>query len=195
MVINSRSPEKSGGRFDSSNRELADMVRNILFFFSFFLLPFPAYADCTGPAGVNSQTRYDFALHKMFYCDGNDWIGIPDEGGGLGCVLDGVVVPDGGSFDFYSTQNHANCASVRQSRACTNGNLGGTASRRLTRRIAGKAPSGRSAPVTERFISECSAAAGVISGRRIHRQVSPSPAEAQIHPKARPTGRPIRTRL
>lgn len=63
----------------------------------------------------------------MFYCNGTNWIGIPAGAGGLGCVLDGVVVDDGNSFDFHSAQNHANCASVRTARACTNGTLGGNA--------------------------------------------------------------------
>ena len=101
------------------------MSKYLLFVFLFFLSA-PAFADCTSPAGVNSQTRYDFAQHKMFYCDGSNWVSIP-RSGGLGCVLDGVVVNDGSSFNFYSAQNHANCTTVRQSRLCTNGVLGGGA--------------------------------------------------------------------
>ncbi len=101
------------------------MSKYLLFVFLFFLSA-PAFADCASPAGVNSQTRYDFAQHKMLYCNGSNWIAIPSNGG-LGCVLDGVVVNDGSSFNFYSAQNHANCTTVRQSRLCTNGVLGGGA--------------------------------------------------------------------
>ncbi len=101
------------------------MSKYLLFVFLFFLSA-PAFADCTSPAGVNSQTRYDFAQHKMLYCNGTNWVAIPSSGG-LGCVLDGVVVNDGSSFNFYSAQNHANCTTIRQSRLCTNGVLGGGA--------------------------------------------------------------------
>lgn len=88
-----------------------------------------AMAACTTPDGEDSQTRYDFALHKMYVCNGTTWLEIPGGiSGGIGCALDGVQVPNGSSFNFYSTQSHANCNSVRLSRACTNGTLSGGAS-------------------------------------------------------------------
>lgn len=99
----------------------------LLFCFLIFS-PVQAIAACTSPAGVNSQTRYDFAAHKMFVCNNTDWLEIPSGvSGGIGCVLDNVVVPDGASYNFYNVQNHANCASVMAARACTNGTLGGNA--------------------------------------------------------------------
>lgn len=40
----------------------------------------PAFADCASPSGAESQTRYDFTAHTMYYCNGTDWV----EGGGGG---------------------------------------------------------------------------------------------------------------
>jgi hypothetical protein len=37
-----------------------------------------AFALCSSPSGAESQTRYDFTGHKMYYCDGTNWV----EGGG-----------------------------------------------------------------------------------------------------------------
>lgn len=33
----------------------------------------PALAVCEEPAGVESQTRYDFTQNRMLYCDGTEW--------------------------------------------------------------------------------------------------------------------------
>lgn len=44
----------------------------------------PAHADCASPAGAESATRYDFTAHKLYYCDGTDWVEIgAAEGGGV----------------------------------------------------------------------------------------------------------------
>lgn len=43
---------------------------------------FPAWADCVSPAGVESQTRYDFTLHTLHYCNGTDWVESGGAGGG-----------------------------------------------------------------------------------------------------------------
>lgn len=75
---------------------------------------------------MSSQTRYDFALHKLFYCDGSIWVGIP-RAPGFGCMLDGVAVPTGQSSHFYSAPNDADCNSIKQSRLCTDGELSGNA--------------------------------------------------------------------
>ena len=104
------------------------IVRAFTLFLTVFALlcAAPAFAACTTPDGVASQTRFDFATHKMLYCDGSNWIQIPSSGTGKGCVQDGVVVPSGVSYNFFSAQSHANCASIQQSRLCTDGVLGGT---------------------------------------------------------------------
>lgn len=52
----------------------------------FFLL-FPssqAFAACTSPAGAESQSRYDFTAHKLYYCDNTNWI---ESGGSSGGVI------------------------------------------------------------------------------------------------------------
>lgn len=40
-----------------------------------------AYAQCTSPDGEETQTRYDFTVHKMYYCDNTNWV---EMGAGLG---------------------------------------------------------------------------------------------------------------
>jgi hypothetical protein len=48
-----------------------------------------ASAACSSPDGAESQTRYDFAAHKLFYCNGSAWIEEgPGPTGGLpeGCL-------------------------------------------------------------------------------------------------------------
>lgn len=58
-------------------------------FFSFTLLFFllfssqSAFAACTSPPGAASQTRYDFGLNKLYYCNDTDWI---ESGGGGGVI-------------------------------------------------------------------------------------------------------------
>lgn len=44
----------------------------------------PALADCTSPAGAESQTRYDFSTHKLYYCNGTSWIETGGTAGGSG---------------------------------------------------------------------------------------------------------------
>lgn len=103
-------------------------MKALLTLFVLAVLMNSAFADCTSPPGAPSQTRYDFVQHKMFICSGTDWLAIPGGGsGGFGCVLDGVVVNDGDSFDFYSASSHADCNSIKLSRGCTNGELSGSA--------------------------------------------------------------------
>lgn len=59
----------------------------LVFLFSLFLIH-PALADCTSPAGAESQTRYDFTAHKLYYCDGTNWV---ESGGAAG----GADIPQG----------------------------------------------------------------------------------------------------
>lgn len=39
----------------------------------------PAQAACNSPTGQDSQTRYDFTAHKMYYCNNTNWV---EMGGG-----------------------------------------------------------------------------------------------------------------
>lgn len=71
------------------------IYRFILLFF-ILLSSNSAFAACTSPAGAASQTRYDFGLNKMYYCNDTDWI---ESGGGSSSVsiidqyvLSGVLV-------------------------------------------------------------------------------------------------------
>ena len=43
-----------------------------LVLFSLFISS-SAFADCTAPDGLESQTRYDFGTHKMYFCNGASW--------------------------------------------------------------------------------------------------------------------------
>jgi len=49
----------------------------------FLFLSNQASAACTSPAGADSQTRYDFTAHKMYYCDNTNWV---EMGGGAGII-------------------------------------------------------------------------------------------------------------
>ncbi len=42
-------------------------------------IPFAAHAACTSPDGLASQTRYDSAANKMYYCNNANWV---EMGGG-----------------------------------------------------------------------------------------------------------------
>ncbi|MFA5592387.1 MAG: hypothetical protein WC989_03640 [Micavibrio sp.] len=61
-----------------------------LLFFVFFLYPAFSYAACVSPAGGESETRYDFSQHKMYYCNGMEWVGA---GGGDGLKIGDTVSP------------------------------------------------------------------------------------------------------
>ncbi len=54
-------------------------MRFIILFLSVILFPAVSHAACTSPAGLASQTRYDSAANKMYYCNNTNWI---DMGGG-----------------------------------------------------------------------------------------------------------------
>ncbi|WP_162891703.1 hypothetical protein [Profundibacter amoris] len=62
-------------------------------FFSLTLLFFlllssqSVFAACTLPAGGESQTRYDFTAHKMYYCDNTNWIESGGSGGGASAAM------------------------------------------------------------------------------------------------------------
>ncbi|MBL1436413.1 MAG: hypothetical protein COB08_009470 [Rhodobacteraceae bacterium] len=63
-----------------------------------FLLLFSssqAFAACTSPAGGESQTRYDFTAHKLYYCDNTNWI---ESGGGGGSGSDHQVFTASGTW-------------------------------------------------------------------------------------------------
>ncbi len=51
----------------------------LIIFFSVALNANNAYAACTSPPGQASQTRYDSAQNKMYYCNNSTWV---DMGGG-----------------------------------------------------------------------------------------------------------------
>ncbi len=55
------------------------MMRFIFLIVMSFSFPATAFAACTSPAGLASQTRYDSAANKMYYCNDANWI---DMGGG-----------------------------------------------------------------------------------------------------------------
>lgn len=52
----------------------------------FAFIAAPAFAACTSPDGQESQTRYDFTSHKMFYCNGTNWI---ESGAPVGAMTNG----------------------------------------------------------------------------------------------------------
>ena len=60
-----------------------------------------AFAACTSPAGAASQTRYDFGLNKMYYCNDTDWI----ESGGVSSSVSMIdqYVLSGASVKLHST--------------------------------------------------------------------------------------------
>lgn len=67
-------------------------MRHFLFAFLFAALFFAifsvsAYASCTSPDGAESQTRYDFTAHKMYYCNGADWLQMGNDSRHLFAVL------------------------------------------------------------------------------------------------------------
>lgn len=35
-----------------------------------------AYSACTSPAGADSQTRYDFTGHTLYYCNNTSWVSL-----------------------------------------------------------------------------------------------------------------------
>lgn len=61
--------------------------------------PGAAFADCTSPAGVESQTQYDFTGHVLKYCDGTNWLSM---GGGSSSGSDGYIQFSNGSGGFAS---------------------------------------------------------------------------------------------
>ncbi len=90
-------------------------------------LNWPAFAQCNSPSGTESQTRY--SGNKLYYCGNGSWHEVPGSSGGgsgAGCVVGSVYVPGGYTHTFFSASSHANCASIGQSRTCTNGVLSGS---------------------------------------------------------------------
>ena len=111
-----------------------------------------AHAACTSPDGAESQTRYDFGAHKMYYCNNSSWVEMgadaalpscPDPAQQLvivgskmecrfsSCTLDGVTLAHGQSQYFYSASSvpcGSSCTGVRASRTCNNGTMTGNAS-------------------------------------------------------------------
>ncbi|WP_223479046.1 hypothetical protein [Oricola indica] len=70
----------------------------------------PAVADCTGPAGVASQTRYDGVENKLYYCNDTDWVEMGGSGGGgAGSALmagwPDVILCDGSGSNSYILYN------------------------------------------------------------------------------------------
>ncbi len=85
----------------------------------------PARADCTSPAGVESQTRFDANI--MYFCDGTNWQRMDYVSGaaGLGCIVGNVAIPHNASATFYLRPGDSNCSSISAVRTCNNGVLGG----------------------------------------------------------------------
>lgn len=76
-----REHDKPCNGFDfSKKRSLISMYNFFVFLLTFFLFTNTAHADCTGPAGVETQTNYDFTNHALRYCDGTNWV---NSGGGV----------------------------------------------------------------------------------------------------------------
>ena len=46
-----------------------------------------ALADCTSPAGVESQTIYDFTGHALKVCTGTSWVSLDGSGGSGGNTM------------------------------------------------------------------------------------------------------------
>lgn len=69
----------------------------------------PAWADCSSPDGVESQTRYDFAAHKMFYCNGTQWVESGGGGGAVSCRV--VSAANGVSCDASEFVTGGGCSS------------------------------------------------------------------------------------
>lgn len=102
------------------------LILSILFFpLFFFVAAMPVFAQCTSPSGLESQTRY--AANKLYYCGDGEWREVPGGSAstGAGCVVGDVYVPGGQDHIFFTAATHANCASISQSRSCTNGVLSG----------------------------------------------------------------------
>lgn len=57
-------------------------MRYLLVVFFSFVFIHPAYADCISPPGAESATRYDFTAHKLYYCDGANWVELGGAAGG-----------------------------------------------------------------------------------------------------------------
>lgn len=54
-------------------------MKAILAAIMLLLISAPAQAACNSPSGQDSQTRYDFTAHKMYYCNNTNWV---EMGGG-----------------------------------------------------------------------------------------------------------------
>lgn len=46
-----------------------------------------AFAACSSPAGVASQTRYDFTAHKLYYCNNTNWVEYGNSGGSASAAM------------------------------------------------------------------------------------------------------------
>ena len=59
----------------------------------------PAFAACTAPAGAESQTRYDFGTHRMYYCNNSQWVEMgANPLTALGCLTGQVPVKTAGGW-------------------------------------------------------------------------------------------------
>lgn len=99
------------------------MIVNILVFLAF---AGTAQANCSSPSGAESQTHFDAGI--LYYCNGTDWIRMDSPPGvaALGYVVGDLVMDNGAFATFYSATSHTDCASIAQSRTCTNGVLSGS---------------------------------------------------------------------
>ena len=60
-------------------------MRVLCLLITLFFFTSSAFAACTSPAGVASQTRYDSSANKLYYCNDADWVEMGGgSGGGVG---------------------------------------------------------------------------------------------------------------
>jgi len=62
-----------------------NIVYTLMAFIALLLLPQPAHADCTSPAGVAGNQVYNTSYNVMQYCNGERWVlmGLSSSGGGF----------------------------------------------------------------------------------------------------------------
>jgi len=87
----------------------------------------PAFAACLDPERSIGTVVYNPDYNFFQGCTERGWVAFHAPPA-VDCSLDGQNVAHGDSWTFYSAEEHANCASISQSRTCTDGTLDGSAS-------------------------------------------------------------------
>ncbi len=108
-----------------------------LFYAALFAATFStaAFAACTSPAGQESQTRYDYAAHKMYYCNNSVWAEMgasaADTLAGLSCAEGETIVMDASGWECGSAGGSSDCTTGPIGTVCTSdgayyiGDIGG----------------------------------------------------------------------